>query len=533
MSLTPTTLRIRSAPSLSSRIVGSLIRGSQIYVDAASRVERDGYVWWQHADGWSAERSIGGRTLFMLEVKESPTNQKQKRFVVVIWGLNIRAQPGFNRPVTGVLRRGTQVDVDASTRLERDGFIWWEHSAGWSAERRGDGQSYLMVEVPIGKQANRKIMKSTTNLRIFTQPSFTSQIMGQLPRQSEIAIDLNTRVTSEHYVWVQYQGGWISEKSASGLERFLRRVTPAGEITRYVIQSRGVEIRSTPQRTPNNLVGKIPQGQVVTFNFREAVTRDGLIWVEHERGWSPWRTQDKTQTFLTSIGANRNVAPFNRNRSPYLDWVPKLGELIQKMPVHIDQTGWIQYFGNTPFAYSRAYQSGWYRNSQLLHSGFDFGNRRGSPVFAATDCTFLYQEGTSIWRKVVVRTGDFTFYYQHLTNVPNFIAGEFIPAGTRIGQIIAWNDPSIGNNDHLHFEVRHFTDWIIDPLVLMPNTAVQEIITRPNFIPTRPDTRKDPTSSLRFFYKSPPGREPVWNRWTKWNNQPILIRGGIPIGPRA
>ena len=47
------------------------------------------------------------------------------------------------------------------------------------------------------------------------------------------------------------------------------------------------------------------------------------------------------------------------------------------------------------------------------------------------------------------------------------------------------------------------------------------------------DTRKDPTSSLRFFYKSPPGREPIWNRWTKWNNQPILIRGGIPIGPRA
>jgi len=71
-------VRVRSAAGLSGATVKYLPVGQEIEADAASRVEKDGYVWWRHADGWSAERSTDGSEVFLMQVVGAPTQSKAK-----------------------------------------------------------------------------------------------------------------------------------------------------------------------------------------------------------------------------------------------------------------------------------------------------------------------------------------------------------------------------------------------------------------------------------------------------------------------
>ncbi len=60
-------LRVRTAPAASASEAGErLAWGAQVAVDPASRTEADGLVWWKHAQGWSAERTVGGSETFMI-----------------------------------------------------------------------------------------------------------------------------------------------------------------------------------------------------------------------------------------------------------------------------------------------------------------------------------------------------------------------------------------------------------------------------------------------------------------------------------
>jgi hypothetical protein len=58
-------VRVRSEPNLKGAMIKWLMPGQTIEMDEASRTESDGYVWWKHADGWSAERSVSGQSIFM------------------------------------------------------------------------------------------------------------------------------------------------------------------------------------------------------------------------------------------------------------------------------------------------------------------------------------------------------------------------------------------------------------------------------------------------------------------------------------
>lgn len=58
-------VRIRSSASLRGQHLGWLNATTEIEVDPNSRTEADGYIWWQHAGGWSAEKSSNGRQVFL------------------------------------------------------------------------------------------------------------------------------------------------------------------------------------------------------------------------------------------------------------------------------------------------------------------------------------------------------------------------------------------------------------------------------------------------------------------------------------
>lgn len=58
-------VRIRSAASLQGTHLGWLEATTVIEVDPDSRTEADGYVWWKHSAGWSAEKSLDGKLVFL------------------------------------------------------------------------------------------------------------------------------------------------------------------------------------------------------------------------------------------------------------------------------------------------------------------------------------------------------------------------------------------------------------------------------------------------------------------------------------
>jgi|GEM_PF-601492 len=58
-------VRIRSAASLSGQHLGWIEATTVIEVDPNSRTEADGYVWWKHAGGFSAEKSTNGQQVFL------------------------------------------------------------------------------------------------------------------------------------------------------------------------------------------------------------------------------------------------------------------------------------------------------------------------------------------------------------------------------------------------------------------------------------------------------------------------------------
>lgn len=71
-----------------------------------------------------------------------------KLFRIVDGPVKIRPLP--NRTSTALkeqLQIGHQIEVKSDSRTVADGYVWWQHQKGWSAERSEDGTTILMQEV--------------------------------------------------------------------------------------------------------------------------------------------------------------------------------------------------------------------------------------------------------------------------------------------------------------------------------------------------------------------------------------------------
>ena len=77
-------------------------------------------------------------------------NPTTREFLVSTYALNVRTQPSTD-PRTLLpneqLHQGEQVEVFDTSRTETEGFVWWEHQAGWSAERTRSNSEVYMVDV--------------------------------------------------------------------------------------------------------------------------------------------------------------------------------------------------------------------------------------------------------------------------------------------------------------------------------------------------------------------------------------------------
>lgn len=145
-------LNVRSHPSTEERTLlpdRQLQLGDKITVLPTSRLENEGYIWWRHKTGWSAEKTSDGSSVFMIRSTDS-TPSDDKKLMVVTLSLNVRSEPSLD-PSTLIeaaqLRMGEIVTVDPNSRREAFGFVWWHHDrGGWSAEKTSDGSEIYLSD---------------------------------------------------------------------------------------------------------------------------------------------------------------------------------------------------------------------------------------------------------------------------------------------------------------------------------------------------------------------------------------------------
>src|SRR6266849_2694343 len=86
-------LTIRTQPQVGDQFkTGQQLRQDEIItVNDDSRTEAAGFVWLQHSRGWSAERSVDGKFVYLLDATLRPRE--------LIWGINIGPyNPSGNPP---------------------------------------------------------------------------------------------------------------------------------------------------------------------------------------------------------------------------------------------------------------------------------------------------------------------------------------------------------------------------------------------------------------------------------------------------
>ena len=492
-------LSVRETASLNAARVGDGFQpGTVITVQANTRTEADGFVWWQHDQGWSAERKADGSAVLMEEVAQATaaatpattpapatttSTPSDVTYFYISKFVRVRMSAGLNgTPVPDVmLQPDTTIETVPGSRTELDGFIWWQHDRGWSASQSTDGSQTFMEQIDSPHQP---------------PPSYFASLdaQGNPPAAEETTDD---------------------DQPAAAV-----KVGRTATVNREFKVSISVKIRKSPGLGGEELEERLEPGVVVNVDPDSRTEADGFIWWKHDKGWSAGSNLDGSTVFFTdpnapdpgskeAQGTADGVSATDGSIS--VDALPQRDGLFSRLPVDFNLTAWVQYFGNTNFAFKNGARWGYPAYAQGLHSGFDFGNATANynpaiPCYAGVSGTFVRNNQYG----VAVQSGEYLVIYQHLVNTDSYVKGGQVTPDTQIGIL----DPSFGSNRHLHLEVRYKGErYIINPLLMMPANMRDMLLNR----------------FTNFDMSSANG----WSKWLTPMDQPIIVLGGPVIGPTA
>lgn len=592
-----TRLRARRLPRRHSATLAQVPHGSLVEVGGDSRTVTEGYVWWRAAQGWLPQGRSDRRHTLMVEVTPATPPRGQtlparherapagrdapetplKRFRVIADGLRVRSQPAPGRDFLRAprLQRGDELLVDADAWVEADGFRWWFHGSGWSAElafgsglrlledltpavtrmrssrpppapfnaQAGDFRAWRDPPLPEGSEGEdgetltgdsgeeeeprKRFRVLAPRLKIRSHPSLAgSKNEVRLLEGETIEVGAGAWVEEDSFVWWLHGPGWSVERSVDERLRFMEDLTP--EVGRSPDGARGrptafpgaPPLREGRQRWQVLALtlpvhdapgagavrsGRLEQGDILHVPDEAArlVEAEDYLWLRHEGGWSAVRRLDGRREFLLN-----------------LDELPLLGSLLKRHPVNLDEVNWVQYFGNTSFAARRGRDFSYHRYAQGLHSGLDYGCYINEPpgprIFAGL-------EGVSDGRgykygpnRLDVRVGPYRIIYGHLGSPGNLPREAPVTPLTVMGRI----EDTL---HHLHLEIRYKDAFILNPLLFMPRELVIDFVDRfPLQVP-----RGDGSHAMRFRQTD------NWDRWLQPLEQPVIRLGGEVIGPMA
>jgi hypothetical protein len=199
--------------------------------------------------------------------------------------------------------------------------------------------------------------------------------------------------------------------------------------------------------------------------------------------------------------------------------VPPPRPIFEELPVPLNQVTWIQWYGNTEFAYGNREL---YRELQGLHSGLDFCVPTGTPIVSTVNQTgevisldgkpYDYKAGPG---SILIDYGDFIVLYGHTSGSDVKLGDDIEP-----GQIVGYTG-SDGTTEHLHMEVI-LKDATWEQLPLDKKAS-----TRPGSVRTNPVPFLSP--ELRKVLDDKPSGEfhPTDDgRWLTPDDQPDITPGG-------
>jgi murein DD-endopeptidase MepM/ murein hydrolase activator NlpD len=333
-----------------------------------------------------------------------------KTFQVVTLSLNVRVEPGTEPRLllpNLKLSLGQQVIAEAASRTEADGFVWWKHSAGWSAERTLDGKRVFMSEVVPAEKAAAVV-----------EAAKTEQAPPPPPPDDDDEVDSD--------------GDGIPDSEE--------------KIVFHVVAT--INVRREPDTSAAKAGVGLPVGRRLTVDANSRTVNDGLVWWKHSGGWSVERTEDGRQVFMVL-------------EKPDL---PRKGLIFERLPVSLDDTRWFYYYGNTVYAFrfggtdTHRYDS----YSQGLHGGLDFGHPGGATVVAGVHGVFDGFGRSFGPNRYDVLVGKYRIIYGHLEK-PNMslVKGQPITPDTVLGV-------TSFSRDHMHLEIRESEQLILNPLLFFP-----------------------------------------------------------------
>lgn len=533
---------VRERPDVSSLKLGELPQGVTVEVVPGSRTVSGDYVYWQHSGGWSAEGRLDGSQVFMRVVNlaspvvevPKPDNPavvpNENRFLKVVNGpVSIRSYPDPASQWIGEIPNEMVIEVAPGSRTVGGGYVYYRHSRGWSASGSADGREVYMIpsdvmmpdvvvtmpDVPVGIF---KVVAGPISIR--THPSTSSERIGELPENVTIEVDPKSMTIADEFVWWRHHLGWSVERRVDNRGLFMARVPamlnpplpqpgtwPDGSPYRFFEVIDGpITIRKDPDIAAER-TGTLFNGEQIVVEPSSRQARGGMVWWRHPQGWSVERPIGGTRVFMQPLKAlTRKPSTGGFNPLP----------IFTRHPLALSDTQWIQYFGNTRFAYNlRVRKLYWYNYCQGLHGGFDYGTNRALPVVAGVQGAVIdVRTDTHVYAPNFcrVRVGPFMVIYGHLADPVQFDPGTTVNPDTVLGHIEA------GGQNHVHLEVR-YRNQIVNPLLLMPDEMREQIVGR----------WKDNT---KHFYSSV-----VWDQWKTPFDQPILelqMKGREQIiGPHA
>ncbi|MFN7210251.1 MAG: peptidoglycan DD-metalloendopeptidase family protein, partial [Aggregatilineales bacterium] len=292
---------------------------------------------------------------------------------------------------------------------------------------------------------------------------------------------------ADGFRWLQHERGWSAERSLTD-GRVFAEVVASEPVTTPPTAARRTLRVNTPvlniRRAPSlsaPVLGIAFSGERLT-ETGEPREADGFRWFQHERGWSAERKLDSSESYAVEVQEMPPISAPQRVELPDgTSFAP--AELMVRLPVALGQIQWIQYFGNTRFAYNLTTDRNTQRRraylyAQGLHGGVDFGNPNTEvAVFAGmTGRVSAVRLNTDMYAPnfVMIVNGSYTVIYGHIANVAVSL-GQNVTPDTRIATIDTAHN---GANAHLHLEVRYQGQWIINPLLILRAELCQALLSK-------------------------------------------------------
>ncbi|MBL8134236.1 MAG: peptidoglycan DD-metalloendopeptidase family protein [Anaerolineae bacterium] len=299
----------------------------------------------------------------------------------------------------------------------------------------------------------------------------------------------------------------------------------------FVIMNGPLGVRTNPRINARRLYTLQP-GAYIEVDAQSRTEADKFVWWRHRDGWSAEKTIDERSIYMRDRATLIPPPPSGSNGSgepvftvtpiridqvdlPYdVNTLPLRDLMFQLLPVESSQIEWVQYYGNTNFAYRHGKAWNYDGYCQGLHGGFDFGVSPGTrvPVRAGVHGTVLRPGLKFSPRRVDIRVGDYLIIFGHLhAETPRVPPGMDVNPDTVIGTIAS----SVAFSPHVHVEIRYpypSFHTIINPLLFMPDVLRARLLAFPT-----------------DFYSHALN----WTRWGTPFDQPVISLGGRVIGPRA